>query len=223
MSRESKGRATVGRLGGGLLAILLAGCGGFRPVVTHLDQVGADEVAVIGRVRVAPPLAKGETNILHGIGGGWLHDAYLGVGDRPWPADLPPPNSTTAPNHSVLAPWDQWFIVRMPRHDFYVQGLMYYTSYSSHITGGYLAFGELVGTGEADIRRADLPAGFKIKVLPTDRVIFIGTYVFRRNEFNQPKGIRILDDVREARRVEKERLGVTRLRDARPEGAPSQP
>lgn len=203
-------RATFRRrwgLAAGLGALaLLSACipPSYRPPVDSLDQVGADEVVVAGRVYLNPPLQKGEQRIQKwGIDMGVFHHAYLRLAERPWGDKDYPEGTALGPlDGSIQTDWNQWFFVRMPRHDFYIQMLTYYTDVSTSLNCASCH------TVASDFRRAYMPADLKVSVQPSDRVIFIGSLVFYRDEFNHPMGLRAIDDLARIQGLVTQRFGV---------------
>ena len=192
----------------------LPGCGpSFRIPADHMDDVAADEVAVVGRVYLNPPLGKGEQNVQWGIGMDWFRYAYLVLAPGPLgDKELPSSGTDLSPlEGAVQASWNQWFFVRMPRKDFYVQMLAYFTDVTSRLDCASCH------TATSNWNRAYLPLDEVVRVRPDDRVLFIGSLVFYRDEFNRPRGVRAVNDVAKAGPYIRARFGSAPLRVALPE------
>jgi hypothetical protein len=195
-----------------LLAAALAGCApSLRPQAAGLDQVGEDEVVVVGRVYLNPPLANGQQKVQWGIGMGFFHHPYLVLGDAPWGDRELPQGSDLKPfNGSVQTDWNQWFFARLPRKDFWVQMLIYFTDVSDDLDCA------ACHTANFNWQRAYLPVEQRVTVQASDKVLFIGTYVFYRDEFNHPRGVRVYGDLKDAAPLIQARFGGAPVRVALP-------
>jgi hypothetical protein len=177
----------------------------FRPTVSGPGDAAGDEVIVVGRVYLDPPFREGEQKIAWGIGMDFFRNAYLGTGDTPWGRqELPDGDSKGILDDSIQVPFNQWFFARFPKRDFYVRMLMYYPDVESVLTG--------VHSAVLDQRRAYLVSDLKVDVKPTDSVIFIGTLIYQRDDFNNLKGVKVYGDLKTAASAMQKRLGSSQAR-----------
>jgi hypothetical protein len=204
-----------------VLAIFFAltGCVSVRPDADKLGSIGADEVAVVGRARVDPAFGKDEMqmNAIR-LGSGWFKDVFLGTGDAPWgDRAYPPVEDTSVFTDSIHTHWNEWYFAKFPKHDFYVQNLIYYTQALAKLQATGVSGSEMeMHSATMDNRRVFLPADRKISVKPEDKVIFIGSWVFARDADNAPKGLKIEDDLDAALPLIKARFGDVKVREAVP-------
>ena len=158
------------------LAAALAGCGLTRPAITDLSQLGADEVLVVGRVKLTPPLDESEQrdswNVI--VPGGYKNKARLLTGER-WRA-LAPPLTMEDYRNNIHLDLGATSFASMPRKPFYI----------------------LLGAILMDDRNPEdvayLPGGFKVNVRSDDRAIYIGTLHYHRDEFFKVSRVVVEDD-----------------------------
>jgi hypothetical protein len=98
----------------------------------------------------------------------------------------------------------------MPRKDFWVQMLIYFTDVTDSL--------DCASCHSANFnwQRAYLPVEQRVTVQPSDKVIFIGTYVFYRDEFNHARGVRVHGDLKDAAALIQARFGAAPVRVALP-------
>lgn len=201
-------RSTLRRLLPLGLLLGLVGCmPALRPTVAGTADLQPGQAVVVGRVYLNPPFKTGEQKIAWGIGMDLFTKAYLICGDAPWGDKvLPSDDDTSIMAGSIQTPWNQWFFARFDPQPAYIQMLMYYTDVDAQLTGMH--------TGVTNYRRAYLGAELKLDLKPGDQVVYIGTLVFSRDEFNRLTGLKVYDDLANAMPEIKRRLGGVQVRKA---------
>jgi hypothetical protein len=163
-----------------LLVVVLASCAPPpRAPLTSLDQLSRDEVVVVGRVELVPPLRKGEQKIRGMVVGNFENTMYLMMDEKLRPLPQEPRIADYAGR--VEAPIGSTFFVRSKAAPFY-------------ILGGVL-FLEIGGSSQ---QRIYFPGGLQVAVKPGDRAVYIGTVRYQRDEFFEITRVTIVDDYREA-------------------------
>lgn len=187
---------------------LLAGCGGAQPGVRHaaLPQ-SADPLIVVGRIELVPALTPDERRLRS-------HDPRLAnkvravFSDRP--LDLAALPIGVLPAHAVLELGED-FMLRVPRgpHLYYLGGIV--------LAGMQPAPGYSGRPLMFDDRELRLPGGFVVRVLPSDKAIYVGTLRYVRDGFGALRPLQVIDDYDGARRELARTLGAeTPLRDVVP-------
>lgn len=185
------------RLWAAVLAAGLAGCGLTRPAITDLSQLGADEILVVGSVRLTPPLDEQDQrdswNVV--VPGGYKNKVRILTGAQ-W-RRLSPPLTMDDYRDNIHLDLGATSFASMPRRTFYI----------------------LLGAILMDDRNPDdvayLPGGFRINVRADDRAVYIGTLHYHRDEFFKIKKVRVEDDYARAAADFREQFGKgIRLRKA---------
>ena len=150
-----------------------------RAPLTSLDSLGRDEVVLVGRVEIVPPLRKGEQKIGGNVIGNFKDRLYLMADDKP--RALPQDPRVADYAGRIEAPLGATFFVRSKAEPFYVNG-------------GIL-FLEFTGASQ---QRIYFPGGLRVEIKPGDRAVYIGTLRYTRDEFFDIKRTQIVDEHREA-------------------------
>jgi hypothetical protein len=170
----------VTRLLGALLVGVLAGCGLTRPAITDLSQLGADEILVVGSVKLTPPLDEQDQrdswNVV--VPGGYKNKVRLLTGDK-W-RQLSPPLTMDDYRNNIHLDLGATSFASMPRRAFYV------------LLGAIL----MDDSNPQDV--AYLPGAFRVGVRDDDRAIYVGTLHYHRDEFFKVKRVRVEDDFERA-------------------------
>jgi hypothetical protein len=163
-----------------LLGAAVAGCAPApRAPLTSLDALSRDEIVLVGRVELVPPLRKGEQKIRGMVVGDFENRLYLMIDEKPRPLSRDPRVADYAGR--IEAPIGSTFFVRSKGAPFYVNG-------------GVL-FLEIGGSG---MERVYFPGGLHVAVKPGDRAVYIGTLRYHRDEFFEITRVTVADDYREA-------------------------
>jgi hypothetical protein len=166
----------VRSLAAAVLAAALAGCGLTRPAITDLAQLGADEVLIVGSVKLTPPLDEQDQRDSWNVAvpGGYKNKVRLLTGDQ-WRRVSPPLTMADYRDNIHLDLGSTGF-ASMPRQSFYI------------LLGAIL----MDDSNPNDV--AYLPGGFKVTVRGDDRAVYIGTLHYQRDEFFKIKKVRVEDD-----------------------------
>lgn len=169
-----------------LLLLVLMGCmGSAKTAIDSFDDVGDNEVLIVGRVELVPPLEKGEQKLKNMIGTGMVRNKLLlltdercrRLDDEPGRADH---------KDRIEAVFDRTFFVLSKNKPFYI------------------LIGELWLDG-AD--KVYFPAGLKINIRPTDKAVYIGTLRYHRNEFFHFPKYGVIDDYEQAKAEFRKKFG----------------
>ncbi len=171
-----------------LAALGLAGCATEHPAVDNLTQVTANEVIVVGRIEVSPPLDD-KDQVLHGIGTGrFKNKVYVATGEQ-WREKA-----------GRLESGDEYFEATL--------GEPFY------INGGEKPFYMLTGiiyttvTSDGAMDTVNLPGGLKVNFHAGDRAVYIGTLRYTRNDYFDITKAQIIDDYARANAAFKKKFGV---------------
>jgi hypothetical protein len=155
---------------------VLAACALTRPAITNLSQLGQDEVLVVGRVKLTPPLDDSEQrdswNVV--VPGGYKNKVRMLTGER-W-RSLSPPLTMEDYRNNVHLEIGATSFASMPRKTFYI------------LLGAIM----MDDSNPQDV--AYLPGGFKVGVRDDDRAIYIGTLHYHRDEFFKVTRVQVEDD-----------------------------
>lgn len=161
------------------LAVALAACAPApRAPVESLQTLGADEVVVVGRVELVPPLSKEEAKIRGAVIGDFENRMLLIADDKL--RALPDEPRVADYAGRIEARIGDTFFVRSKSAPFYV-------------LGGVLFIG--VGKGMQPVH---FPGGLQVDVKPGQRAVYIGTLRYHRDEFFEVTRMSVVDDYREA-------------------------
>lgn len=166
-----------------LATLLLSGCAGSPlQTVDAPADVGADEVVLVGKIELVPPLLKSELPLYGGA-----TTATLVLDDRPRRFD----GRLSASDLSgrLESPLGSVFMLRRQRAPFFIR------------VGYFL---------NMEHKRAYLPGGFEVQVRPDDRAVYIGTIRYRRDEFLNILSVSVEDEHKATEARFKEKFGARR-------------
>jgi hypothetical protein len=163
-----------------LLGAILAGCAPTpRAPVTSIEALGRDEIVLVGRVELVPPLRKGEQKIRGAVVGDFENRLYLMLDEKLRP--LPDEPRVADYAGRIEAPLGGTFFVRSKAEPFYV-------------LGGVL----FLEIGGSSMQRVYFPGGLHVAVKPGDKAVYIGTLRYHRDEFFEVTRVSVVDEHREA-------------------------
>jgi len=163
-----------------LAALLMAACAPApRAPLASLDALGRDEVVLVGKVELVPPLRKGEQKIRGMVVGKIENTMHLMMDEklRPMPED---PRIADFAGR-IEAPIGETFFVRGK-------------AAPSYLLGGLL----FLDIGGSSQQRAIFPGGFQVGAKPGDRAIYIGTLRYQRDEFWEVQRVTVVDEYAKA-------------------------
>lgn len=181
-----------------LLVLSITGCmGSVKPVATSLNDLEADEVIVVGRIVVDPPVdgdqklktvAFTEGGLLINPNAGRFRNKVLLLTDREDRRIVDP--SMGDYDGRIEAELGETFCVRAKREPFYV------------IRSEILM--KLKTTGPD---RVVLPSGYRIDIRPGDRAVYTGTIKYHRDEFFGTEKIELVDEYNKVYPAFRKRFG----------------
>jgi len=172
-------RRVCAALGVVLLAVM-AGCApAARAPIDSVDSLSGEEMVVVGRVELVPPLRKGEQRIRGNVVGNFENRMFLIIDEqlRPLPRELKLADYAGR----VEAPLGSTFFVRSRSAPFYLLGGVL-----------FLDFG-----GDTQ-QRAHFPGGVQVAARPGDRAVYIGTLRYHRDEFFEISRVVVVDEYAQA-------------------------
>ena len=165
-------RPLLGGVVGLVGVLLLAACTPPLLELNDAQELQADEVVLVGRVELTPPLAEHEKKQAGNIAVDensmlfYIHSKPTPIGD--------PPRVTEA-EHWLAATYGKTFYVRSPlRRTYFTIGLLQLQQGSS-------------------IEALWLPARFYVEAQPGDRAVYIGTLRYHRNAYFDITKVELID------------------------------
>jgi hypothetical protein len=165
---------------GVVLLAVMAGCApAARAPLDSVDALGGEEMVLVGRVELVPPLRKGEQRIRGNVVGNFENRMFLITDEqlRPLPRELKLADYAGR----VEAPLGSTFFVRSRSAPFYLLGGVL-----------FLDFG-----GDTQ-QRAHFPGGMQVAARPGDRAVYIGTLRYHRDEFFEISRVVVVDEYAQA-------------------------
>lgn len=161
-----------------------------RDSIDTLSNLGADEVVIVGRVELSPPLRPGEQKIKTLNSGSFENKVFL----------LADPQGRTLTKEPELADYagrveatlGKNFFVRSKNEPFHIIGGMMY-----------------LDIGSREMNRVYFPGGLRVSTKAGDKAIYIGTIRYHRDEFWEITKIEIADDYTNANTEFKKKFGNT--------------
>ncbi len=175
-------------LSGVLLLTAMAGCTAPRPAVDDVSTVGSQEVIVVGRIELTPPLTDGD-QILKGIGTGKFKNKVFVITNEEWQDKQ---GGIELGDDFFEATLGEPFYIKGPNKPFYFLSSVIYTEVSSN----------------GAMRNVNLPGGVKIELRSKDKAVYIGTIRYTRNEYFDITRAEINDDYDRANAAFKKKFGV---------------
>ncbi|MCI0529283.1 MAG: hypothetical protein L0Y56_17740 [Nitrospira sp.] len=172
---------------------LAAGCisPSARQPVLSLSDLDPDQVLVVGRLELVPPLDEDETGFKSSIWKRYNNKAFVIIDDHAREITGEP----TLWDYSgrIEAQLGKTFMVRSDERPFYILGSMI-----------------MLKAGKTSGEQVYLPGGFKVDIQPGDQAIYIGTIQYYRNEFFDIDKVVIRDEYNQASLEMKKQLGSSR-------------
>lgn len=197
------------------LALFMAGMSccsipSMRPDIEDFADLCEGCVVVVGRARLDPPLGKDEATIQKGIGTEKLKSTvFLLTGFEPYSKRGEPSNDDL--NDAIEVGWGKLFFSEFDPEPHYLHMGMFWLDLHTVMSGPQGRASYSVDS------RAYMPANLKLDIRKGDQVVYIGTIKFKRDDFNAPQGLTIIDDSEKDYAKIKERFGNrVRIRKALP-------
>lgn len=157
-------------------AAALSGCVSLRDPVESFSELAGDEVVVVGRVELDPPLEKDEQNLAT-LGSGRYRNKAILMTDAKYRVLKEEPGMSDYTG-AIEAPMGQEFYVKSSRAPFYIIG------------GSIL----MQSATNQSVDNVYLPGGARVDIRAGDRAVYIGTLRYHRNDFFQITRVQIIDD-----------------------------
>ena len=170
---------------------ILSGCsavgGKFAP--STLLSMGSDEVLVVGKIKLIPPLKQGEQRIAPTAKAAFENKALLITGDR-------------LRGFDEVDEYDMRHLAQVDLNKtfFYLEDKKSQLIYS----GGYV---QLDLFGSQRDQKIYLPGGLSYKLKAGQKALYIGTLVYHRDDYSQITKVDIENEYEEANREFKNRYG----------------
>lgn len=158
--------------------------------VSDFAELAANDVLLVGKVRLDPPLAADEQDL------GSIAEEFRNVAILVTDAELRPVHELAYGDldRRIDAPFDGTFFVRYPAEPFY-------------ILRGWVVMRAKIATGSDGLpANAPLNGVFKVDLRPGDRAVYIGTIEYRRDEFFDT-AVAVKDEYARANAEFRERFG----------------
>lgn len=176
----------------GLLTFFTTGCATLEQM-NDISELQNDEIVIVGRIELDPPLDPETEQNIKGIGTGKLKgSALFAIGNQF--IDITEPKISDVKNYAVL-PLEKDFNIRVPRHD-----KLIFSGASIMIEMGQSMY---------------LPGGLELITKPSDKAIYIGTIRYYRDDYNEITKVSLIDDYKKTNKEFSEQFGdAVKLRKA---------
>ena len=174
-----------------IAASLLQSCsigGKFLDEASSFKGVKKDEVIVVGRFTLTPKLSKDEQELdpkgvwdVMGFGNKNKNRSMIQFNSKPSASDY---------KYVINPEFGKVFFFKVPRNMKYI------------VEGKVLMNFSRYGTGEIL-----LPTGFKINIKPSDKAVYIGDIIYKRDDFNSISGVKFKDNYRKALKQFRKKFG----------------
>lgn len=186
-----------------LLAVILvtAGChkAAARRDASTMSQVQSNQVLVVGKIQIIPPLKKNEQLLKKSTEKAFRNKVFVLYDDQKFDMNDLPVKSTFA---AGLVDIGKTFFIPADRDK---QGNVYFSGAAYITYDGAMRRGSTGGIhGMYSALRSDhvkLPGGIKFKTRNTMRAVYVGTLQFYRDEFNGITRVAYKDEYGKARKL----------------------
>lgn len=178
----------------------------FSKTLKSMKSLDEDEVVLVGRIELVPPLEEFEQNLKTIGSKRYKNSAMFVIGERP--VDVQNPGLRDG-KYADGVTFGEDFYLRRKRNDTLI--------YSGSII---LTQSSLRGHGRratVDVDRLILPGGLKYEIQAADRAVYIGTLRYHRDDYNAITKFDLLNEFDKANRTFTERFGNgAKLRHVKP-------
>lgn len=161
--------------------------------------LGENELFVVGKVELVPPLRADEQDLKTGGSGRLKNRVYVFFSDRF--VDIPN-LGLGAGKHAALVDLGKPFAIKRRGADslHYSGGMIWMQSTASH--SGYMNSRTNIQTGHLYLQ-----SNYLYAITPTDKAVYVGTWRYHRNEFNQIKKVEYVDEYAQGLREYRQLIG----------------
>lgn len=170
----------------GITILLLAGCAGGVPHLQNISELSANEVVLVGRIELVPPLSDLEQELKTASSGRFRGKGHAIIGDKLLDLDNLP---ISAGKTSVLFEFGKDFFVRKERLPAYSYSGSVVLLRSTASSSGYMGRDVSIDTSQLK-----LPGRIRYVLAPTDRAVYLGTLRYHRDDYNAIKKVEYIDE-----------------------------
>ncbi len=179
-------------------ALLAAGCVSVSEDVTSARDVGGDDVMLVGKIELVPPLKPDEQQYraLDPLNSKryFMGRAILFTADKPEYRDRT--------GHALNPPLEQTFFVKLPKaHRYVVKG---------SVTMSFATNGASARSG-FDQTELLFPVPIELDVRPGDKAVYVGTLRLHRDEFHEVTKAELRDEYTAAMKEYRKRFAAEPL------------
>lgn len=189
-----------------LVTLMLYSYGAVGKPLKSIKSLGKDEVVLVGRIELIPPLEDFEQNLKTIGSKRYKNMAMFVIGDQI--IDIESPRLRDGKYADGVALGEDFYLRRKRREALIYSGSLILTQSA------------LVGHGRRagiDMERIILPGGLQYDIQSSDKAVYIGTIRYHRDDYNAITKIDVINDFKEANKTFIERFGdVVELRPVRP-------
>lgn len=191
-----------------MAAVALSVCsyGALGKTLGSTKALGDDEVVLVGRVELVPPLEDFEQNLKTIGSKRYKNSAMFVIGERAIDIQSPRLRDGKLADGVALG---QYFYLLRKRHDALI--------YSGSVI---LTESAMVGHGRragVSMERLILPGGLKYAIGPADKAVYIGTLRYHRDDYNAITKVDLLNEFGKANKAFIDRYGNgLKLRQVKP-------
>jgi hypothetical protein len=173
------------------LLLFLAGCiPQMRPTVNSIEELGDGQAVVVGKLIMDPPFTEKEKDMSSSSGsfvvgaGRIIKNLWVVVGaNKRDPRDQPEPGEMGG---SIETPWNTLFFSRFNAEKNVLQTVIVAMTLSQN---------------------AYYPLNLKLDVQREDEVVYIGTILLKRDDYNNPTAMSVRDDSDSAAKAIRSKFG----------------
>lgn len=170
----------------GIAVLLLAGCAGGVPHLEKISELSGDEVVLVGRIELVPPLSELEQELKTASSGRFRGKGHAIIGDKLLDLDNLP---ISAGKTSVLFEFGKDFFVRKERMPAYSYSGSVVLLRSTASSSGYMGRDVSI-----DVSQLKLPGRIKYVLAPADRAVYLGTLRYHRDDYNAITKVEYIDE-----------------------------
>ncbi|HEO65190.1 MAG TPA: hypothetical protein ENI73_04885 [Spirochaetes bacterium] len=182
-----------------VISITLTNCGAreTRQPIDKLSDLGKNEVIVVGRIVVDPPFAPDEQSFSPKGLSDWYKDIItLGTYQKDPPAGKYDYDQFGADEGKDM------FLVKLNK-TFFLKG----KNRSFYIVGGSVVMKYENRGNSVHITTRAYPARFKVNIRPNDKAVYIGTLIYKRNDFGDVKKVKFKNEYKKAKKEFRKKFG----------------
>lgn len=168
-----------------LTGLLLSSCVGGKPHLENISELQPNEVVLVGRLEIVPPL-EGVEQELNTLGSGRFKGrVHMLVSQRQFDLENLP---ISAGSHTLFVEMGKDFYIRQPG----VKKL--------HYSGSVILMESSKSYGGVDMAQMKLPGGLTYTISPRHKAVYIGTVRYYRDDYNAITKVRLIDDYKNTNR-----------------------